>query len=225
MQTNPPSHLTQHFPPAFYCLPAEGAAACPESAQMEVSAGLIAEDTRPIAQMPLVLNPLSNFCSFVGWQKHQEVLHTKYCVAFSFMAILLEANLCLCRGFLGVELVMEGMGWGESVPRLRPLQEQRMGMVEPSLWRCSAETASPVPLPVTWDRNSHHPGDGGLWKSSVWTATTESFLHVKPTCEVDCQIFRWPKLWKYSIDLPALVGTENFHKEKGRTIKLHQVIL
>lgn len=76
------------------------------------------------------------------------------------------------------------------MPRLRPLQEQRIGTVEPSLWRCSAETASRVPLPVAWDRNSHRPGDGGPWKSSVWMATTESLLRVKPAFEVDCQMLR-----------------------------------
>lgn len=64
-------------------------------------------------------------------------------------------------------------------------------MAELSLWRCSAETASPAWLPAMCDRKTHRPRGGGVWKSSFQTATTESFLCVKPPAfEVDCQILR-----------------------------------
>lgn len=54
------------FAPTFHCLLAQGAAACPQCVWNEVLAGLIEEDARPIALMALVINPLSNFCSFAG---------------------------------------------------------------------------------------------------------------------------------------------------------------
>lgn len=38
-------------------------------------------------------------------------------------------------------------------------------------------------------------------------------------------MLRWPKLWKYSIDLLALVDTRSFQKEKGRTVKFYHEIL
>lgn len=53
------------FAPTFHCLLAQGAAVCPQCVWYEVLAGLI-EDTGPIALMALVINPLSNFCSFAG---------------------------------------------------------------------------------------------------------------------------------------------------------------
>lgn len=115
------------FAPTFHCLIAQDAAACPQCVWNEVLAGLTEEDARPIALMALVINPLSNICSFAGWQKCQKAVHTKCCVAFSFMAALLQANLCPCSGFLAVELVLERMGCSESVPWLRPLREQRTG--------------------------------------------------------------------------------------------------
>lgn len=119
------------FAPTFRRLLAQGAAACPQCVWNEVLAGLIEEDARPIALLALVINPLPKFCSFAGplqLSRVAEAVHTKSCVAFSFMATLFQANVCTCRGFSAIELVLEGMGCGKSMRGLRLLKERRVGM-------------------------------------------------------------------------------------------------
>lgn len=88
-----------------------------------------------------------------------------------------------CRASFGVN----GTQWKCARVEASEGAEDWHVMAEPSLWRCSAETASPVWMPATWDRNTHWPGGGGVWKSSFQITTTESFVCVKPPA---CQIFR-----------------------------------
>lgn len=176
------------FIPNAPLLPSQCTAACPQCDWNEVQAGLIEADARSIALMALVINPLSNFCSFMGplqlcrvARVSESCSHQILC-CFLFYGNFLQANLCPCRGFWSVKPVLVGMGcmlgWGlrGSKGLTCSARDLSLEMLCRNIFSCTAAC----------HMGQKHPAgcrfQKWVQKSSYVIAATESFLLKKSPC-------------------------------------------
>lgn len=106
---------------------------CPRCSRMSSqcvwphSTAWINRRSQSIALTAVLVNPLLNSCSFrsLEWQKCQTAAHAQSCIAFFFF---FSQQLCIFvhRGGSQWWSYFCGVGWGESMPGLMSLREQRV---------------------------------------------------------------------------------------------------